>query len=672
MANNIANIYDNAFTESASMSHQSTGGDMIYGPIYSAGSRESTDAFNQIAPRPRLTQNFDRVLKAEIHDPLFMLARQWQMGEFEFEDTGSAIYAKIAMDLSKLSRLKTNGAVETYSDEMPLETRIERQEVKYSLKERVRLGEQWLKMLKAGGVDYDATSPPTPFDFGAYKTFFLDDYSFEKVPEIEVTDTDTAVIVSKAKRLTQIKEVQYLNLISGRKVDGVMVYEALKTDPTIFNNALGGTTIYPFIGSTVATDPTVAKAFIAWVEDIYSIPNDPVTDNCWNPESFAYDAEISSPRVDSSGTPIKNRVLSAKDYSSDKLDWYAFNERPALTGTDPMADIDTSESVEPTETITMIPTAGDFPGMPATRWWEFEEGRVNIAGSDLSATDTVKSVLAEFALVYQDDWFVVPKLLPVGATAKVTGIVVKDVFGQHTLVQHTSESPGIESNWESWDMYSQTEANVGEGIDPTDDSLFLAPSTHDIMLSEPLEEIVFIRDEMANMVFAIEKKIWNNLGEGIDAAEAAGTLKQFLLDRSPETLPVTEDAELRYELGNTIPINWIPFIPVHVGPGNNRAIKLQRASMPLILSDYEQVPIRPRTEFLRSGINEDDSLQTDPKYFIHDEIVPRAGIKLQKKLQRTRWFNGKTYLWLSHSKTIGHGQGNSNLQFDRVLDTQKA
>jgi hypothetical protein len=414
----------------------------------------------------------------------------------------------------------------------------------------------------------------------------------------------------------------------------------------------------------------VASAFIEWVDSIYSEPEDPILDNCWNKESFTYNAEVSSPREDISGTPINNRILQVKDYSSDNLDWYDFDEKTALLGDD-MATIDPTKSVDPTETITMIPSSGNFPGMPATRWWEFEEGNVNIAGSNLSATDTVKGVLSEFALVFQDDWFVLPKIVPVGATAKIKGIVVKDVFGQHTLVQHTSESPGITSDWSSWDMYSQSEASLNQGVDTADDSLFYAPSTKDLMISEAFEEVIFIKDEMANMVFAVEKKIWDDLGEGIDAIESASALKEFLLNRLPESMQSTEDAELRYELGNTIPMNWIPFIPVHLGSGTNRAIQLQRASMPLILSDYDQIPIRPRTEFLRQGINDDDTLSSSPKYFIHEEVIPRAGIKLEKKLQRTRWFNGKTYLWLSHSKSIGHGQGNSNLQFDRVLNSEK-
>ncbi len=38
--------------------------------------------WNRLEGRPR-TENFTRNLSAEVRDPLWMLARQWQLGEFK-------------------------------------------------------------------------------------------------------------------------------------------------------------------------------------------------------------------------------------------------------------------------------------------------------------------------------------------------------------------------------------------------------------------------------------------------------------------------------------------------------------------------------------------------------------------------------------------------------------
>ena len=41
----------------------------------------SITAYNRLEASPR-TMQFDRSLKAEVRDPLWMLTRQWQFGEF--------------------------------------------------------------------------------------------------------------------------------------------------------------------------------------------------------------------------------------------------------------------------------------------------------------------------------------------------------------------------------------------------------------------------------------------------------------------------------------------------------------------------------------------------------------------------------------------------------------
>ena len=43
---------------------------------------------------PRAHQ-FDRALRAELRDALWMLTRQWQMGEFQGDDAGSPVLAKL-------------------------------------------------------------------------------------------------------------------------------------------------------------------------------------------------------------------------------------------------------------------------------------------------------------------------------------------------------------------------------------------------------------------------------------------------------------------------------------------------------------------------------------------------------------------------------------------------
>src|SRR5512145_3012469 len=52
-------------------------------------------AFNRLEARPRTT-DFTRSIRAEVRDPLWMLTRQWQFGEFRGEDAASPVTARIA------------------------------------------------------------------------------------------------------------------------------------------------------------------------------------------------------------------------------------------------------------------------------------------------------------------------------------------------------------------------------------------------------------------------------------------------------------------------------------------------------------------------------------------------------------------------------------------------
>jgi hypothetical protein len=115
---------------------------------------------------------------------------------------------------------------------------------------------------------------------------------------------------------------------------------------------------------------------------------------------------------------------------------------------------------------------------------------------------------------------------------------------------------------------------------------------------------------------------------------------------------------------NTVPENWIPFVPAHVD-GSNREVQLQRAAMPRILKNNpDDTPdkVRPRTSLLQVGLADKKA------YFIHEEEVPRSGIIVAQTFKRSRWADGKVFVWFGARKTTGRGEGSSGLGFDLILD----
>src|SRR5947208_13132190 len=66
-------------------------------------------------------------LEARVHDPLWLLARQWQLGEFVGEDAGSPVSVRLRAEAAPVTTLSAGETTRTYDAAMPLEVAIERE-----------------------------------------------------------------------------------------------------------------------------------------------------------------------------------------------------------------------------------------------------------------------------------------------------------------------------------------------------------------------------------------------------------------------------------------------------------------------------------------------------------------------------------------------------------------
>jgi hypothetical protein len=274
----------------------------------------------------------------------------------------------------------------------------------------------------------------------------------------------------------------------------------------------------------------------------------------------------------------------------------------------------------------------------------------------------------EFALVYSNDWFVIPYTLPAGAIAAIRGFAVTDVFGERFWI--TAADAGQDASWQRWSMFTiNVEGQPGAAADT---SLLVLPTVPKIQHSAATEDILLVRDEVANMVWGVEKIVPLANGETKPGAEAArqtsafyaGQLAARLAGGLAPVVALTPAAPIQYQVMSTVPENWIPFLPVHV-PGDNREIQLQRAALPRIFEGDPDPPVkvRPRTVLLREGLD----LPVQQPYFVHEEEVPRAGTRLTQHFERTRWTQGQVYTWLRVRRQTGRGEGSSGLGFDEIL-----
>jgi hypothetical protein len=613
--------------------------------------------WGRLEPRTR-DVDFDEALAARVHDPLWMLSRQWQIGEFQGEDTGSAVLAKLARRITPVGQheIGPSGGVETENGALPAEARIERLPIDFAPITRAQIGRTFLLLLEEVAA-VASPAPTLPLDPLVYRAILRT--AFGILPDAEPDGDD---LVARARARVGARARRTTAALAGRAVDGVRLYEALR----ISRPGLPGE-LAPAAQEHVPILEAAAARFRAWFEELYPAP--PTTGDGWDAAQLEYRSACTLPTQDG------DVRLSLTEHATGHLDWWSYDQDASVPG----------QPGSTTDVRSVIPAPASFAGMPNPRWWQFEDSAVDLGHFRAHATDLARIVVAEFTLVYGNNWFVVPYRQPVGTLAEIEGIVVTDVFGQRTLVEPAvGASTG---SWSSWDLFSLSPRSSADAT-ALGQHLFLPSTLGHVIEAEPHETVTLVRDESANMVWGVERRIADGLGGGQDGVESArrftATLQALVDEREQAALdaaaalavvpaagaapapttPVATPA-LRYRLGTEVSESWIPFVPVHVGTGS-RAIQLQRAAMPRI-TDPAAGPqrIRPRTSILRQGLTDDDA-PNPPPYYLHEEEVPRTGVTVSGALRRTRWIDGRTVIWHGRTASTGRGEVDSGLRFDVV------
>jgi|GEM_PF-479858 len=585
--------------------------------------------WNRLESRPR-TDDYTRTMLAEVRDPLWILARQYQFGEFLGEDSGSAIETRVNIRKSKLNAfagINPDSAV-SYNEQEPLEMTVEKTDVNIDLMSRLEMCRWWKRKLKSVTLGAD----------------FLEDLYVH--PEVVIDEKSWNIVVAAEGLKAEVESnSEYWSihqlLSSWNYFDGFKLYEYLKEGNT-------SNDISPDHGSIANS---LVLSFLSWVEKkylgIYATQSE-----SWNENRLEYSFACSAPSINES-----TEVFTAQEYSNGHLDWYYFNKSNSNNYSGLVPSTVDNDLVEHS-LKTMIPVQMEFPGMPLARWWQLEDYKINFDKLTINRNDTATLAFTEFVTLYSNDWLIVPLNLNAGSICNIESIVVKDVFGQYTKVQTANRES---DDWQRWSMFDISDIS-GE----INNTIIIPPSLVKSQESKPFEEVSLIRDEMANMIWGIETKISDQLLGYKDGFEAS--LDRVRIMNIEEETDIPEDLDknvkIAYRLGNKVPENWIPFIPSLVNESANE-IQFLRGSMPKPKPNgdgYDR--IRPMTSLMR--VNLDNS--SNKRYFIHEEEVPKAGAIVSRNWQRTRWYNGKVCWWAANKKTIGKGQGSSGLKWDIIED----
>src|SRR5438876_12201220 len=105
-------------------------------------------AYNRLEASPRAAQ-FGRSLRAEVRDALWMLTRQWQVGEFQGEDAASPVTARLLSRHTTMVELSFAGNRTFALDlDVPLETRVERERLTGNLWLATQMARMFLRLMR--------------------------------------------------------------------------------------------------------------------------------------------------------------------------------------------------------------------------------------------------------------------------------------------------------------------------------------------------------------------------------------------------------------------------------------------------------------------------------------------------------------------------------------------
>jgi hypothetical protein len=495
-------------------------------------------------------------LRAQLADPLWLLGRQWQVGELTGEDAGSPVAAELWFEHDPMTALDRSGAggavdasggtdggatVRSYDpgDDPPLETLVEQEPVltdddrRPNRETAVEAGRYFLSLLDEEGFEVDGRAPRAA-----------------DVPDLLIGPPDREV---------DGEGDRYMTVVEGRSLDGAALYEQLTSEPTMSDAAdwtgvSWGSVDVPSVGS--GSDPfrRAAKAFVDWYADLYDEP-DGDAETAWNADRMEYEFRVAT------GSGDGETVFAVDEYGGGRLDWEAFStvqdtdasltddlDGPAVTGDAFDLDLpgtgaagevppDLSADIEGSEPdLATVPTRVSFPGMPSARWWELEDGSVNIGNMTVGPGELGKLLLTEHATLYGNDWFSIPVEVPVGSLTRITEFLVTDTFGQVTSVgpavdtedvtsadatdvaDETAEGPtaGALADSGGWNMFMH--AGLPNHDEP---GMLLPPSLGAHHESDPVERVVLARDELANMAFGIELVTEDAIGDPLEWGEFA-------------------------------------------------------------------------------------------------------------------------------------------------------
>ncbi|MEP6813561.1 MAG: hypothetical protein ABI990_11275 [Actinomycetota bacterium] len=540
--------------------------------------------------------------EARIADPLWLLGRQWQLGELLGEDAATPVSVRVerralpitawapAPDVADTPAAVAGADWRPWRDGSTLDELVEhvpRAAAENGVRWGAETGAQLAEMLREAGCADAAAAL-----LKAHPLTLADDPA-----------DPTGALDPTAQRLFLALE--------GQVPDGAAARAALEGgDPAwVTNAALPGDA------------RAAANEWLTWVAGV------PGSGGAWTTPRLEHAFLVRFGHGDDAV------VLRARAFGGGSARWHDFEW---VKGVDVRLDGDGELAADDAVADVMLATPLRYPGMPADRYWQLEEGSVDVSAIEAQPHDLARLCLAEFALASGDDWLGIPVDGKLGAINQIGSVEITTTFGETVPV----EEDGADRRTRGFRMFEVTAVD-GDSLP----GVVLPPIASTPLIGDPLEEVAFIRDETANVAWAVERIVPGRSGDPRPRSAEPPPQR-------PEPPEDLDPNDVLYELQVPVPHHWIPLVPVRVAPGT---IGLRKGAM---LDDGEPV------------LSESVLLEPTPLTFPPEEI-PREGITVRAVPALARRRDGTYARWTGHRISVGRGEGSSGYASDAAWPARR-
>ena len=239
------------------------------------------------------TRNTDptEAMRLRVHDPLWMLARQWQMGEFRGNNTGTAMSVRCTVRYDNCSSDPIEPVTEQINPVIDFLARIESAVYFLDLLKNTQEGGNLAKTIRPQLI------MKFPINWEAVSTLVL----------------PNAVTKDEEMKLNMHLQ-NYAKTYKGKIFDGAALYQYFSQDQ-------GKTEASPKAASPLERSLMLVKGeFMAWFEKKYKPASS--TNQHWQAADLCYTVE----------TQVAGKTYKSDNYQGGRLSWYTFDYEQKLKG----------------------------------------------------------------------------------------------------------------------------------------------------------------------------------------------------------------------------------------------------------------------------------------------------------------------------------------------------